>query len=88
MKKVLTVLLVISLVLALAAAGGAGYFWYINNHVFLEGDAYPLAARSLDLRAKDISRSYFEQLQELLPDCTITWNVPFQGEKSPAIPGS
>ena len=46
MKKTLvTVLVVIALVLALGIAGAVGFVWYRNNHVFVEGDAYEIAAQ-------------------------------------------
>lgn len=84
MKKVLTVFLVIALVLALAAAAVAGYIWYQSTHVFVDGDAYSMKAQSLDLREKDISYRYFDQLHAQLPGCEILWNVPFQGKKVPS----
>lgn len=84
MKKALTILLVIALVLTLAAAGIAGYIWYQSTHVFVDGDAYSLKAQSLDLREKDISLRYYDQLHSQLPGCDILWNVPFQGDKIPS----
>ncbi|MDO5399446.1 MAG: hypothetical protein Q4F17_00505 [Eubacteriales bacterium] len=79
MNKAIKILLVIALVLALTAAGVGGYIWYRSTHVFVDGDAYPMKAQSLDLREKDISIRYFDQLQAQLPGCDILWNVPFQG---------
>jgi len=35
-KKVLWILFAVVLVLALAVAGVTGYFWYQNNHIFVE----------------------------------------------------
>ena len=82
MKKTLvTVLVVIALVLALGIAGAVGFIWYRNNHVFVEGDAYEIAAQSLDLTGEDISLTYYEELKAQLPDCEILWMVPFQGGK-------
>lgn len=78
-KKVLIVLLVILLVLALAAGAGYGLAWYRSNHIFIQGDAYPLTATELDLRDKSLTVSEFDQIQSQLPQCRITWYVPFQG---------
>ena len=83
-KTVVTVLVVIALVLALAVAGALGFLWYRDNHVFVEGDAYALDLKTLDLTAEDISIAYYEQLQAQLPECSITWNVPFQNGKVPS----
>ncbi len=79
MKKFFCVVLVIVAVFALAAAGGYAYAWYRSNHIFLEGDVYPINATSLDLREQDISFEYYDALRSQLPDCQILWMVPFQG---------
>lgn len=81
MKKVLCVLLVILLVFALAAAGGYGLAWYRSHHVFVEKDAYPIDSQRLDLREKDISFEYYNDLHSKLPNCDILWMVPFQNQK-------
>ena len=82
MKKTLvTILIVVVLVLALGAAGFVGYTWYRDNHVFVDGDAYDITLQSLDLTEKDISTAYYDELQKKLPDCRITWVVPFQGRR-------
>ncbi|MBO4929451.1 MAG: hypothetical protein J6D61_03300, partial [Clostridia bacterium] len=84
-KKVLiTVLLTIVLVLTLVIAGAVGYIWYRDNHIFVEGEAYPISARTLDLREEDISFDHYEAVHTQLPDCWILWNVPFQGGKFPS----
>ena len=80
-KKWIITLVVIVLLLGLGAAGAVGYLWYRDNHVFVEGDAYPIDTQSLDLTEEDISVAYYEELREKLPDCEITWVVPFQGRK-------
>ena len=68
----------ISTLLALLIAGALGFLWYRNNHIFVDGDAYPIDSDSLDLTGEDISIAYYEALQAKLPDCAIIWNVPFQ----------
>ena len=82
MKKTLViVLVVIVLVLTLGIAGALGYLWYRDNHVFVEGDAYPITTQTLDLTDEDISVAYYEELQEKLPNCGIRWMVPFHDGK-------
>ena len=80
-KTVVTILIVIALVLALGIAGAVGYLWYRDNHVFVEGDAYPIDTQTLDLTGEDISIAYYEELKAKLPNCEITWAVPFQGRR-------
>lgn len=80
-NKLIVVLVVIVLVLVLLVGGALGFLWYRNNHIFVEGQAYPKAAQSLDLREEDISFSHYETLCDQLPGCRILWNVPFQGGK-------
>lgn len=80
-KKLVTVLIILLLVLVLLAGGILGFLWYRNNHVFVEGTAYPMSAESLDLREEEISFGHYETLRSQLPECDILWNVPFQGGK-------
>ena len=80
-KKLVTVLLIIVIVLSLGIAGALGFVWYRDNHVFVEGTAYPISAVSLDLREEDISMAHYDELQSKLPKCQIVWNVPFQNGK-------
>lgn len=79
MKKVLIVLLVVVLIFGLAAAAGYGIAWYRSNHIFIQGDAYPLNAAALDLRDKTLTTGEFDEIQAQLPQCMILWSVPFQG---------
>ena len=77
-KKGIVILSVIALILVLLIAGAIGFLWYRNNHVFVEGKAYPIDAQTLDLREEEISREHFDELQAQLPNCQIVWMVPFQ----------
>ena len=54
-NKLVTVLVIVVVVLALGIAGALGFVWYRDNHVFVEGDAYPLNSTGIDLTDKDIS---------------------------------
>lgn len=82
MKKTLvTILVVVLLVAALGVAGVLGFNWYRDNHVFVDGDAYAIDSASLDLTGEDISIAYYEELRAQLPNCGITWMVPFHGGK-------
>lgn len=83
MKKVLIILLVVLLIFALAAAGGYGIAWYRSNHIFIQGDAYPLTAAALDLRDKELTVSEYDQIVSQMPDCRISWNVPFRDTAYP-----
>ena len=80
-KTLVTILIVVAILLALGVAGAVGYIWYRDNHVFVEGDAYDISLQNLDLTEKDISVAYYDELQAKLPDCEITWAVPFQDRK-------
>jgi len=82
-KTLVTILVVIVLVLALGIAGAAGFIWYRDNHVFVDGDAYEITTQNLDLTGEDISIAYYDELQAKLPDCKILWDVPFQGSTWP-----
>lgn len=83
-KKLVTILLIIVLVLCLGIAGALGFVWYRDNHVFVDGTAYPISALSLDLREENISMAHYDELQSKLPKCQIVWNVPFQNGKLPS----
>ena len=82
-KKVLWILFAVVLVLALAVAGVTGYFWYQNNHIFVEDAVYPINAKTLDLRGQDISFEHYDAVHSQLPNCEIYWDVPFQVGKYP-----
>ncbi len=80
-KTLVTVLVTIVLILALGIAGTVGFLWYRDNHIFVEGKAYPINAESLDLREEDISFAHYDSVHAQLPNCDILWMVPFQGSK-------
>ena len=76
-------------VLALLLCAAAGVVWYRNTHIFIGDHAYLAKAESLDLRGTGISIGEYDALTEALPDCDITWQIPFQGslyaEETPKI---
>lgn len=76
--KILTLFLALML---LVNVGILGYLWYQNNHIFVDGKAYEIHVRSLDLREEEISFAHFDSLHAQLPECEILWNVPFQNGK-------
>ena len=78
-RKILVITLVFVILAAAAGGGWLGYRWYLDNHVFIGEDVYPIDTQSLDLRGQDISESYFLELREKLPGCAVLWDVPFQG---------
>ncbi len=44
---------------------------------------YPRNQEVLDLRGQEISVSHYEKLTQVMPDCEILWDVPFQGHVLP-----
>ena len=83
-KKVITILVIIILLLVVINAGVLGFLWYRNNHVFVDGKAYPIRAQVLNLlEQEDVSIEHYDTLHALLPECEIYWNVPFQGGRYP-----
>ncbi len=80
-KKILCALLAILVVCALAAGAGYGLAWYQSNHVTVGGHSYYIYEEALDLTERDMSIAEYDQLQAVLPECQITWMVPFQGGK-------
>lgn len=79
---------IIGLCLALVLAAGAFLLVryrqeqeYKASHVFLGEHVYPKDAKQIDLRGRDVTIDYHAQLQALLPECEILWDVPFQGGK-------
>lgn len=80
-KKTLTVLVIVLAVILVGSLAGAlvTRSLYYKNHIFLGDDVYPKDARSLDLRGTGISIGDYQALQQELPLCDISWEVPFQG---------
>ena len=81
-KKVLWILFAVVLVLALAVAGVTGYFWYQNNHIFVEDAVYPINAKTLDLRGI---------MTPSIPSCRtakFTGTYPSRSANIPMIPRS
>lgn len=78
MKKVLTILLVVLLVAALAVGG---YMVYRYTHIFVDDAVYAKNSEVLDLRGEDISVEHYLSVREQLPECHVYWDVPFQGYK-------
>lgn len=65
-----------ALILLLCAAG----LWFMTSRFLLvDGQLVSRNSRELDLRETPLSFQEYEQLQQKLPQCDITWNVPFQG---------
>lgn len=78
MKKVLTIIAVVLLVILLALGG---YTLYRYTHIFVEDAVYAKNAEVLDLRGEDISVEHYLTVREQLPECYVYWDVPFQGYK-------
>ena len=87
-KKVLWILFAVVLVLALAVAGVTGYFWYQNNHIFVEDAVYPINAKTLDLRGRTFPLSI---MPPSIPSCRtakFTGTYPSRSANIPMIPRS
>lgn len=83
-KKVLILIAVLLILVAAVTALFLGYRkHYDNTHVFIEDAVYPADATFLDLRGTGISIEHYEALRQALPECEITWDVPFQGSFLP-----
>lgn len=52
---------------------------FLSTHVFVSGQFYSKNTESLDLRGNGMGIAEYEALRAALPDCVITWDVPFQG---------
>lgn len=83
MKKILVTLLVAILIICLGMGSAIGFLWYRDNHVFVGGKAYSIHSVSLDLREEDLSVEEYDSLRSQLPNCEISWQVPFQDGKIP-----
>ena len=68
----------IALVVLLAVIVGAMVFVLLRYHI-VDFKLYPKNVSVLDLTEKEISVGHYEKIRSVLPDCTIHWNVPFQG---------
>lgn len=79
-KGIIVTLVAVLLVLVLAVGGMVGYYvWYQNNHIFVEDAVYEKDLTSLDLRGTGVSMEHYETVKQLLPDCEIRYDLPFQG---------
>lgn len=73
----------LAVLIAVLAAVVAIMAWFLGSHFFLEGKAYPNEAEQLDLRGRDLTVAEYEALRQRLPDCDISWSIPFQGGRYP-----
>lgn len=80
-KKRILILTGIAVLLLCILVGGN--IWFFTNHVFVSGKFYPKDAQMLNLRGRSLSLAEYDTLREKFPDCTIFWNVPFQGRTYP-----
>lgn len=71
-------LMIAAVVLVLAAIAAGVIF---TQFVFAGGSMYSIRSETLDLRGKEITEADFLHLTEEMPQCQITWDVPFQGGK-------
>ena len=79
-KRILILTGIAALLLCILVGGN---IWFFTNHVFVSGKFYPKDAQMLNLRGRNLSLAEYDTLREKFPDCTIFWNVPFQGRTYP-----
>lgn len=77
--------IILALVAALLIGGGllGRHIHYQNTHVFVEDAVYEKDMTSLDLRGTGVSLDHYEAVRQLLPDCEIRYDLPFQGKFYP-----
>lgn len=75
-EKGMTPLIVLVAVLAVAVLG---LLIVVLGYHIVDFKLYPKNSTALDLTEEDISLSHYEKLKAVLPDCEISWNIPFQG---------
>ena len=74
-KKIVLMILICILLLTSVAAG---VLWNMTHYVMVGFDFYPKDLESLDLRGEFVSVEEYETLAKKLPNCHISWDVPFQ----------
>lgn len=77
MKRKRTLILV-GCGIVLLAAMGFGVKYFLDQHIWFSGQFIARDAAAVDLREEEMTREDYQQLQAQLPQCRITWNVPFQ----------
>lgn len=78
--KIVTILLIVVLLLCAEIAGS---LWFFNTHVFAGGKFYRADQEQLDLRNKKITIEEYNEISGAMTDCTVSWQVPFQGRYYP-----
>ncbi len=78
-KKALAALLILVLLGSLFA----GAIWKLTHFFLVDFRFYPRNATALDLRGQEVSVAHYQRLRRRLPNCDITWDVPFQGSLYP-----
>ena len=76
-------LIFLSVLILILGAAVAGMVWFLNNHFFVMGQAYPNGTRQINLREETLTIGEYEDLRQQFPDCEIAWSIPFQGNRYP-----
>lgn len=79
-KRILILTGVAALLLCILVGG---LVWFFTNNVLISGHFYPKDAEMLNLRNRKMTLAEYDTLREKFPNCTIFWNVPFQGKSYP-----
>lgn len=72
------------IILGAAALVLAAAVFILTQFAFVGGNMYSVKSVALDLRGEELTEEDFLNLTERMPQCQITWDVPFQGGKVPS----
>lgn len=69
------------IILGAAVLAVAVAVFVLTQFVFVAGNMYSVRSETLDLRGEELTEEDFLELAERMPQCQITWDVPFQDGK-------
>ena len=72
---------IIALILAAVLVLGAVGVFLVTQFAFVGGSMYSVKSEALDLRGVELTEEDYLKLAQRMPQCDITWDVPFQGGK-------
>lgn len=72
---------IIALILAVVLVLGAVGVFLVTQFAFVGGSMYSVKSEALDLRGVELTEEDYLKLAQRMPQCDITWDVPFQGGK-------
>ena len=84
MDKGLKITITVLTVILVLALGLLGSMLVLRSNYLIDWKLYPKDALTLDLRGKKITAEHYENIRQKLPNCAITWDVPFQDGVCPS----